>query len=180
VSEHQDQQLAIANWKYLFEQFGNADTLEDEFQAVSNLVERLGRRYYPSPGSFPTEYITKTLEDMTTKNRTHVPHGWAPRVLVRANVPYQVIFDLLYEIYESQVPPYNIQANIQALSADIAILLSDWLNEAVRPRSGSSRAEFRADTIAQVVDGLLREVTPSNSETRKTYEEILRRIRNEF
>jgi nuclear pore complex protein Nup155 len=36
-------------------------------------------------------------------NKGIVPIGWAPRVLVECGVPYQETWDVLHEMYESQV-----------------------------------------------------------------------------
>jgi hypothetical protein len=64
--------------------------------------------------------------------------------------------------------------NIQALSTDIAILLRDWLNESTASRT--SRGEFPVTSISRVIDRLLKEVSPSNAEGRKVYEEIKLRL----
>jgi nuclear pore complex protein Nup155 len=69
VSEHQDSHLLVSIWRYIFDRcecnfiyikcliealvVATAESLEDEFSALSNLVERLGRKYYPSESAFP-------------------------------------------------------------------------------------------------------------------------------
>jgi nuclear pore complex protein Nup155 len=138
----------------------------------------------------------KTLEDMSIKNRNYVPAGWAPRVMRRANVPYQLIFELMYQMYESQVralfivaglqviiekkvPPYNVQENVQALSADLSVILKDWLDAVTGPRPTLKRSEFPADPVIRVVDAMLKELSPTN-ESRSTYEVLKTRIRQEF
>jgi len=113
---------------------------------------------------------------MSVKNREHVPAGWAARVLHRARVPYQVVFDQLHTMYESRVPPYHTTVNIQALSTDIAILLKDWLNDATASRS--TRDDFPTASVVRVLDSLVKDLSPSNSEGRKVYEEIKQRLKS--
>ena len=36
-------------------------------------------------------------------NKGDLPFGWAPRILVQCGVPYPEIWDIPYEMYESQV-----------------------------------------------------------------------------
>jgi nuclear pore complex protein Nup155 len=69
-------------------------------------------------------------------------------------------------------------ANVQALSTDIAILLLDWLNDATSSRS--SRSEFPVGPIIRLVDSLLKETAPSNTECRKALEEIKLRLQKEL
>jgi nuclear pore complex protein Nup155 len=69
VSEHQDSHLVISIWRFLFDKrepsllpssavideslVGTVESLNEEFNAVSTLVENLGRKYYPSESAFP-------------------------------------------------------------------------------------------------------------------------------
>ncbi|KZS96128.1 nucleoporin [Sistotremastrum niveocremeum HHB9708] len=180
VSDHQDQHLVTSIWRFLFDRFSTAESLEDELNATANLVITQGRQLYPSESAFPTEYIMKTLEDMTMRNRDHIPVGWGPRVLTQAGVPHHVVFNLLSRMYDSQVPPYNVQTNVQALSADLAVVLSDWVNSVTRDRTRAARAEFPADKIDRAIDVFLRELAPDRGDTRKLYEEVKLKIRREF
>jgi len=83
-------------------------------------------------------------------------------------------------MYESQVPPFNDQANVQAISSDIAVLLSDWLEEAKRPQSSIRRGEFPAGRIDAAIDQYLAELEPNRAETRRTYEDIKRQLRRHW
>jgi hypothetical protein len=49
------------------------------------------------------EYIASLLVKFALKNRTQLPNGWTPRVLVQCGVPYADVWDVLHEMYESQV-----------------------------------------------------------------------------
>ena len=112
-------------------------------------------------------------------------------------MPHAEIWDVLHDMYESQVgphsprawwvteilfqvPPFNHQASVQAISADIAVLLSDWLEEAKRPQSSTARAELPAGRIDVAVGQYLAELDSSNTETRVIYEGIKRQLRRNW
>ena len=79
-----------------------------------------------------------------------------------------------------QVPPFNHQASVQAISTDIAILLNDWLEEAKRPQPSTARAELPAGRIDVAVGQYLAELDSSNTETRVIYEAIKRQLRRNW
>jgi nuclear pore complex protein Nup155 len=63
--------------------------------------------------------------------------------------------------YDPQIPPFNDQANVQAISSDIAVLLHDWLDEMKRPSSQMERSAFPVGRIDQYVDAYIRELEPA-------------------
>jgi nuclear pore complex protein Nup155 len=143
-------------------------------------------------------FIATLLVRFTLANKSTVPYGWAPRILVQCGVPFVEIWDVFHEMYESQValslyhsfqgtdmvqqvPPFNDQANVQAISSDIAVLLSDWLEEAKRPQSYSNgRGEFPVGRIDLAVDQYLGELEASRAETKTMYENIKRQLRRNW
>lgn len=128
-----------------------------------------------------------------------MPYGWAPRILVQCGVPHPEVWDILHEMYESQVrfpccifrkqvlkvassqvPPFNEQANVQAISSDIAVLLTDWIDEAKRPQSAAARGDFPVFRIDQAVEQYLAELEPGRTETKAAYEAIKRQLRRHW
>lgn len=126
-----------------------------------------------------------------------LPFGWAARILVQCGVPFAEIWDVLHEMYEShvssssthththtnpqpQVPPFNAQANVQAISSDISVLLSDWLEEAKRPSSSVGRGEFPVGRIDLAIDQYLPELDADRVETKALYEGIKRQLRRNW
>lgn len=81
-----------------------------------------------------------------------------------------------------QIPPFNDQANVQAVSSDIAVLLSDWVEAARRPQSGgsSARGEFPVYRIDTAIDQYLSELEPSRAETKASYEAVKRQLRRNW
>jgi nuclear pore complex protein Nup155 len=69
---------------------------------------------------------------------------------------------------------------VQAISEEIAVLLTDWLNEALRPQSSLSRAEFPVGRIDLAVDQYMQELEASRTETRAVYENIKRQLRRHW
>ena len=79
-----------------------------------------------------------------------------------------------------QVPPFNEQVNVQAISSDIAVLLTDWVEEAKRPQSPAARGEFPVFRIDQGVEQYLAELEPTRTETKGAYESIKRQLRRHW
>ncbi|KAH9950428.1 nucleoporin [Amylocystis lapponica] len=143
VSEHRDDNLAQPIWNQIFEEaLEGADATIGADRLASRIIP-LGQRYYPSDSAFPLRHIATLLVRFSLTHKGAIPYGWAPRVLIQCGM------------YESQVPPFNEQANVQAVSSDIAVLFADWLDDAKRPQSNSARGEFPVDRIDQAVDQYL-------------------------
>ncbi|KAF9462165.1 nucleoporin [Collybia nuda] len=184
VSEHRDESIVRPIWNQIFDEALNEASDNVNTSAADRIIHvvvPLGQRFYPSESAFPLRFIATLLIRFTLANKTAVPHGWAPRILVQCGVPFTDIWDVLHEMYESQVPPFNDQANVQAISSDIAILLSDWLEEAKRPQSSMvGKGEFPVGRIDLAVDQYLGELETSRVETKTTYELVKRQLRRNW
>ncbi|KAH0838249.1 nucleoporin [Lanmaoa asiatica] len=197
VSEHRDEHIVRPIWDRIFEdgketlfvelaRLTSCSALEKDADTQTHAdhiiasVAPLGKRFYPSESAFPLRYIATLLISFSLRNRAQLPKGWTPRVLVQCGVPHAEIWDVLHDMYESHVPPFNHQASVQAISADIAILLNDWLEEAKRPQSSTARAELPAGRIDVAVGQYLAELDSSNTETRVIYEDIKRQLRRNW
>ncbi|KAH9857879.1 nucleoporin [Lenzites betulinus] len=186
VSQHRDESLVRPIWNRIFEE-GMSSILSIEGVEPKVAADRilakvipLGQRYYPSDSAFPLQHITSLLVRFSLTHKGDIPYGWAPRILVQCGVPYPEVWDILHEMYESQVPPFNEQANVQAISSDIAVLLTDWIEEAKRPQSAASRGEFPVFRIDQAVEQYLAELEPGRTETKAAYEAIKRQLRRHW
>ncbi|EPQ60591.1 nucleoporin [Gloeophyllum trabeum ATCC 11539] len=176
VSDHRDEHLVRPIWNRIFaDTTAGVDPKEGADQLISKVVS-LGHRFYPSESAFPLQYIASLLVRFELANKGVIPYGWAPRVLVQCGVPYGEIWDIFNEMYESQVPPFNDQSNVQAISSDIAVLLTDWMQEAQRPLSSAAR-EFPVDRIDGAVGLYLSELDPNRTETKAAYEALRRYVR---
>ncbi|KAG2150078.1 nucleoporin [Suillus cothurnatus] len=181
VSDHHDEHVVRPIWDRIFD-----DAIEKGVDAQTNAdhiiasVVPLGKRFYPSESAFPLKYIASLLVKFALKNRTQLPNGWTPRVLVQCGVPYADVWDVLHEMYESQIPPFNTQSGVQVVSGDIAILLNDWLEEAKRPQSSVPRGEFPVGRIDLAVGQYLAELGANQAETKAIYEGIKRQLRRNW
>ncbi|KDQ63476.1 hypothetical protein JAAARDRAFT_695291 [Jaapia argillacea MUCL 33604] len=179
VSEYRDENIVRPIWNKIFEDAMDGVDPKTAADRIMSKVVPLGQRFHPSESAFPLRHISSLLVRFGLANKGTVAHGWAPRVLVQCGVAYSEIWDIFHEMYESQIPPFNDQINVQAVSSDIAILLTDWLRDANRPQAPAAR-EFPVDRIDLAVDQYLSELEPSSSETRATYEAIKRQLRRNW
>ncbi|KAJ2920291.1 hypothetical protein MD484_g125, partial [Candolleomyces efflorescens] len=181
VSEHRDEGLVRPIWNQIFDEIlQSSPDVVVQSDLIFKRVTSLGQRFYPSESAFPLRFVSQLLVRFMLANKDGVTSGWVSRLLVQSNVPFVEIWEVLHNMYESQVPPFNEQPNVQALSAEIAILLTDWLNEVMRPQSSISRAEFPAGRIDLAIDQYLPEVEPSRTDTRNAYEGIRRQLRRHW
>lgn len=79
-----------------------------------------------------------------------------------------------------QVPPFNEQPSVQAITSDIAVLLNDWIEEAKRPQSSTARRELPVGRIDVAVGQYLSELDASNVDTKVVYEGIKRELRRNW
>ncbi|KAG6818004.1 hypothetical protein H0H87_009159 [Tephrocybe sp. NHM501043] len=180
VSEHRDETVVRPIWNQIFDEILREETdPSTTADLIQSRVVPLGKRLYPSESAFPLRFIATLLVRFTLANKNVVVYGWAPRILNQCGVPYTDVWDVFHEMYESQVPPFNDQANVQAISSDIAILLSDWLKEVNRPQS-PAKAEFPVGRIDRAIDQYLGELEAGRTETRSLYESIRRDLRRNW
>ncbi|KAF8587314.1 nucleoporin [Ramaria rubella] len=180
VSDHRDNRLTRATWEAVITESRLGATPEEQMSNISTTISLLTSRFFPSEAAFPLDDIALLLAKLALENRHDVSRGWAPRTLASGGVPYATIFDAFHNMYESQIPPFNVQEAVQFLSSDIAILISDWLDQAIRPQSTIARGEFPANLLDETVNQYLRELEPQRTETRELYENLRVRIRRNF
>jgi len=135
------------------------------------------RRFYPSDSAFPLQHISSFVVRFALKNKGLRPYGWAPRLFKECGVPYPEVWDVFHEMYESQVPPFNDQENVQAISSDIAVLLKDWVDDAKSPGSSSARMDIPVDLLDRTIAKYLDELQPDRRETRGIFEDVKRQLR---
>jgi nuclear pore complex protein Nup155 len=80
----------------------------------------------------------------------------------------------------SQVPPFNDQANVQTISSEIAVLIADWIAEAIRPQAKALRVEFPVARMDSAIDHYISELEPSRTEARALYENAKKELRRNW
>lgn len=83
----------------------------------------LGQRFYPSESAFPLSgcplshpwselTLSDVIADMLVRfeldRKEVLPSGWAPRVLIQSGVAFNDIWDVIHQMYESQVGAFFI------------------------------------------------------------------------
>ncbi|THH08723.1 hypothetical protein EW145_g2498 [Phellinidium pouzarii] len=177
VSEHHDEAVVRPIWNAIFDDAISEGASDQQADQISATVINYGRRFYPSDSAFPLRYVALLLVKFTLNDKGVRPHGWAPRVLKECGIPYPEIWDIFHEMYESQVPPFNDQENIQMISSDIAVLLKDWVGDARRPQSPLARGDFPVEVIDRTVTKYLEELRPDRKETRINFEDVKQQLR---
>ncbi|KAK7059035.1 hypothetical protein VNI00_001659 [Paramarasmius palmivorus] len=178
VSEHRDETMLRQIWNQIFDSIVDSIAdIQEQADKLSSTIVPLGQRFYPSEFAFPLALISDLLIRFALERKQSLPRGWAPRILRQCNVPFVEIWQIFHNIYESHLPPFNSQANVQSISSDIAILLSDWVEEAKRPSSSASR-ELPVTQLDAAVDQYLAE--SNNAETKAMYEAVKRQLRRNW
>jgi len=178
ISEHRDDSVVRPIWNQIFDEImEETDVPAERADIIISRVVPLGKRFYPSECAFPLRYIASLIVRFLLANKTVLPTGWAARLLIQCGVQFAEIWDVFNEMYESQVPPFNDQANVQTISSEIALLLSDWIAEAIRPQAKALRVEFPVARVDFAIDHYISELEPSRTETRAMYENAKRELR---
>ncbi|TFY73690.1 hypothetical protein EWM64_g10322, partial [Hericium alpestre] len=179
VSQHRDERLVTEIWSRLIDDIVAQNLPPAETaDAIQAQVVPLGQRFYPSDSAFPFRHIAMLLVRFHLAHVDDIPPGWVPRILVQCGIPYAEVWDVLHQMYDSQVPPFNTQSAVQTISSAICILLQDWVDTAKRNPSEF----FPADRVDSAVDVYLRELETGEAReaTREGYERIRRELRRNW
>ncbi|KAF8507029.1 nucleoporin [Russula emetica] len=178
VSHHHDDGLVKDIWNRIFNESVQGVPPAEALDRVQGKFVPLGQRFYGSDSSFPFKHIARLLVEFQLANTDVVPPGWVVRMLARCSIPYVEIWDVIHQMYESQVPPFSSQSAVQILSAAICVLFQDWL-EAEKHSPG---AYFPADRIDSAVEQYLRELATGDAQrvTREGYERVRRELRRSW
>lgn len=106
VSEHRDENVVRPIWNRIFEDALRGDSnVQATADRIIAKVVPLGQRFYPSDSAFPLRHVATLIVRFALSHKGVLPNGWAPRLLVQCGVRYDEIWDVLHEMYESQVSP---------------------------------------------------------------------------
>ncbi|KIY65128.1 nucleoporin [Cylindrobasidium torrendii FP15055 ss-10] len=180
VSGHQDESMVREIWKQIFSECTEGVDAQTQAEVLLAKVVSLGQKFFPSESAFPLRIVAELLARFTLDHLDILPYGWTPRILIQCGVPYFEIWDILNGMYESHIPPFNAQVNVQRISGDIAMLLQDWLEEARRPNSKIGRDEVPAGRVDVAVDKYLAELGTDKTDVKQAYENTKRMLRRNW
>ncbi|KAI5836199.1 nucleoporin-domain-containing protein [Schizophyllum commune Tattone D] len=182
IGDVRDEGMVRGIWDGLFREA--VEVAEDAIAQADQIRARvvpIGQRFYPSDSAFPLRIVAQLLVRFRLNHKGQLEDGWPARILIDCGVPYAEIWDIFHEMYESQIPPFNTQDNVQTVSSDIAVLLNAWIQEARRPQpNAQARGEVPVARLDEVVEQYLREVAPDRTATRQLYEEVRRQLRRSW
>jgi len=178
VSQHRDEHLVKEIWTKIFDAVVHNHSAPDVADRLQAKIIPLGQRFYPSESAFPFGFVAQLLAEFQLSNAKTLPPGWSARILVGCGVPHAEVWDVLHQMYECQVPPFDTEQAVRTLSSDICVLLSDWLDAARR----STSEFFPVDRIDTAVDVYIRELAlgDATKSTRENYERIKRELRRNW
>jgi len=177
VSDHRDEAVVRPIWNEIMDEAERDGTPDQQADKIASAVMNYGRRFYPSESAFPLRFVSTLVVKFSLSNKGVRPQGWAPRLFRECGVSYAEIWDVFHEMYEAQVPPFNEQENVQAISSDIAVLLKDWVDDARNPQTLASQGDFPVDLLDRTIGKYLEELSPDRRESRSIFEDVKRQLR---
>ncbi|KDQ20540.1 hypothetical protein BOTBODRAFT_26554 [Botryobasidium botryosum FD-172 SS1] len=180
VSEHRDPILTASTWRALIARTAHEAPGSKELY-VAEVVRKLGRKLYPSDNAFPVDNVCDMLLQFASANKDEVPRGWVARTLVDASVPPDAVFEQLHYVRDLGVPPFHEESMKTFVLAEISCLLSDWVNEAIRPGSRIPRGAFPANMLDEIISGYLGDrQAVQDEDTRDMLQDVQAKIRSRF
>ncbi|KAJ3416105.1 hypothetical protein HDV05_003074 [Chytridiales sp. JEL 0842] len=177
TSEHRDVQLVQQLWSKIIKETMDSPAPDAEkFNALEERVKTLGLRYFPNDNIFPLGFLCSTLEAMTIPKSTLVDSSWVLRLMKSVGVPYSMLFQVYYDLFETKTPPWHSPQAVKYLVKQIRRLLQSWLADVETASNEERHVSFlykftyafhlssRATFPAKFVDEALSKFIVSQSE----------------
>jgi nuclear pore complex protein Nup155 len=118
----------ISSWRNLI---NSAEMAEGQktFEEVSNVVQRLGRRFMNAEFVFPTDYLVPLLEAYSLERAPSAPRGWVVDTFLMAGVSFETLYALLCDLLERKEYPFDEKPGYEKVTLDLGYLLSKWASQ---------------------------------------------------
>ncbi|BFZ64082.1 hypothetical protein YB2330_005220 [Saitoella coloradoensis] len=144
------------------------------WEAVSEVIRRLGLRFSPSESIFEPEHLVPMVEKYSLEKQKDVaPSGWVPKAFLSARVPPEQLFSILDEMYDRKEYPWQGKAALLILVRDILVICEHWVNEASKLGT-----RFAYEKVLAALAGYGK--TVEDRETRQRLSELEAEIRRKF
>ncbi|CEH16136.1 Nuclear pore complex, Nup155 component (D Nup154, sc Nup157/Nup170) [Ceraceosorus bombacis] len=146
ISEHDDPALVEQEWNELILEAEESAAPEQRFERVGVLIVDLGKRFIGSSIAFPIDILLARLLRYAFENREsqEIPLGWASSTLILAGAAQEEVYDVEDSLFEMKREPFNSDAGVHFLLAEIGALLTNWLDDL---SSGYARSGFPAKRV---------------------------------
>ncbi|KAJ1658460.1 hypothetical protein IWQ61_002303 [Dispira simplex] len=189
-SNHHDVELVESIWDEIFrelqEDLIRAPEEENEategsrfMESVAAKVRELGQLLYPSDLAFPLCFLCPALETLAFENRSVTSQGWSVQLLHQVGVPYNVLFEVIYNLTQLRGSKWKTADAFIFLINDIVYLLTQWLDSLAQPEhNGVNNLDtFPVNLVDRAITGFIMTLTASNVPTLLSeLQEIQRRI----
>ncbi|KAJ1969300.1 hypothetical protein IWQ62_000705 [Dispira parvispora] len=189
-SNHHDSKLVESIWNEIFQELQDVHirALEDAnevpegsrfMEAVAAKVRELGQLLYPSDLAFPLHFLCPTLEVMAFEHRSVISQGWCVQLLHQVGIPYNVLFEVVYNIIQVRESNWKPADAFIFLIHDMVYLLTQWLDTLAQSgQHGVNDLDtFPVNLVDHAVTGFIMTLTASNVPTLLSeLQEIQRRI----
>jgi nuclear pore complex protein Nup155 len=183
ASGHNDPTLIKSLWRTLIDDAYDPSTaLEHGEQALSSLIVRLGRDYYPNSVVFPLEHLVATLERLSAEVKSTHGVSWSPFWVADAFVLIGVPFVELYEIYYNLIenPDAFWKGNMPRLFRGFYQVVATWLralNE--RDAADMDRRAFREARVDSVIEGILTKLQTMSGHEMETLRNMFKEMQRQ-
>ncbi|KAF8437373.1 Non-repetitive/WGA-negative nucleoporin C-terminal-domain-containing protein [Terfezia claveryi] len=154
------------------------------WEAVSEIVRRLGHRFSLSEYIFPPTELVPLLETYAlTKQRNIGPRTWVIESLLDAGVPHDVLLRILDDMFWRNEEPF--QGNTRKTLVLDAVWVADkWYSESLKGRSYAGGrtamgAGFKPEGVVQILEAYLKSGVDLGPET-EAVERLASDIRRRF
>ncbi len=106
------------------------DNYDRSFEAVSNVIQRLGRYFRTAEFAFPVDQLVPLFESFILEHDNgdacSVPPGLVVETFLNAGVPHDILYQVLNNLLEQREFPFDVDKNLKRLANDIVYLCERW------------------------------------------------------
>lgn len=110
------------------------------YEAISDLIRRLGKKFGSSENVFPLEDLIPMLEMYNYERRDDgTPQGWVIESFLSAGISHGLIFSILDEMIDRRENPWKTKSALIFLIREVAYLINLWIK--ANTKAGYGRNE---------------------------------------
>ncbi|CCJ29602.1 unnamed protein product, partial [Pneumocystis jirovecii] len=130
VSDYRGKADIIQCWEKIITKENNLAFNKDikAYEAISELIRRLGRKFGSSENVFPLEDLVPMLEVYSFERQDDgVPQGWVIESFLSAGVSHGLIFSILDEMIDRRESPWQTKSALIFLIKEAVHLITLWV-----------------------------------------------------
>ncbi|KAG4305935.1 hypothetical protein PORY_000845 [Pneumocystis oryctolagi] len=121
------------------------------YEAISDLIRRLGRKFGSSESVFPLEDLIPMLEVYSFERQDDgIPQGWVIESLLSAGISHSLIFSILDEMIDRQESPWQTKSAVVFLIKDVVYLVTLWIRANTKAGFGRNERPLMKNNIVLI------------------------------